>query len=361
MKNSEKIIQKEQKTYDPICNSPTQDNTSASAEKDECEKKKNMISMINKQNPEFLENFEIMEYLNSGSAGEVYRGIYKGNIERQVALKFVMKEKQKEKNERHNQEVAIERRLHNKNVTEIYAYFKKEGYDISVLEYAKHGDFEHFLKDLLKRPILSETSLNYFGKGILDGLHYIHKNKVVHMDIKPGNILIDSNLDVKITDFSVSCQYNTFHPDDLVKYPFAGTGKFIPPEIISKTHMKIKDAEKIDMYSFGVTLYYLFYGKYPYKLNEVKGKDYDAILKYIKNEELEFPKERKMSNLFKDFLSKALDKNYLKRMSIREALEHPWIQGSKYIFDEKENTYLQENFLIKLITDSRPKFNEYIK
>lgn len=355
------MIQREQKTTKESCNSPTQDKTNVSTiEKNDFSNKKNLVSMVNKQNPDFLEKFEILEYLNSGSAGRVYRGMYKGKIGRPVALKFLMKEKRKEKSERHNQEVTISRKLHHKNITEIFAFFKNEDFDISVLEYAKHGDIEHFLKDLLKRYILSETCECYFGKNILDGLKHIHKNKIVHMDIKPGNILIDSNLEAKITDFSVSCQYNTFHPDDLVKYPLAGTGKFMSPEILSKAHMKIKDAEKIDIYSFGVTLYYLFYGQYPYKLNNVKGKNYEEILKNINNEELEFPKDRKISNLFKDFLSKTLEKNYLKRITIDEALEHPWIKGSKFIFDEKEKLCCQENFLIKLITDSIPEFNEYI-
>ena len=220
---------------------------------------------------------------------------------------------------------------------------------------------EHFLKDLLKRSVLSETALNYFAKQILDGLQYIHRCKIAHMDIKPGNILIDLNLNCKITDFSVSCSYSSFHPEDLVKFPFVGTGKFIAPEILSRTNIKIKETEKFDIYSFGVTLYYLFYGEYPYKLKEVKGKDYEGIKNKINENNLEFSERRKISTLFKDFLAKALEKDYTKRMTIKEALNHPWIQSSKIIFDEKEKTCNQENFLIQLITDNIREFNEYLR
>ena len=181
------------------------------------------------------------------------------------------------------------------------------------------------------------------------------------MDIKPGNILIDASLSAKIADFSVSCSFGNFEPETLVKFPFVGTGKFMAPEIIAKENMKIKDGEKIDIYSLGVTLYCSFYGVYPYKLYEVKSKDYNKILEQIQKEELEFPKERKISKLFKDFLQKTLEKDYKRRIGIKEALNHPWIQASKAIFDEKENLGCLENFLIKLITDNIANFNELIK
>ena len=84
-------------------------------------------------------------------------------------------------------------------------------------------------------------------------------------------------------------------------------------------------------------------------------------LEQIQKEQLEFPKERKISKLFKDFLQKTLEKDYKRRIGIKEALNHPWIQASKAIFDEKENLGCLENFLIKLITDNIANFNELIK
>ena len=152
-----------------------------------------------------------------------------------------------------------------------YAHIKmNDDFYFCVLEYGKNGDLEYFIRHLLKRVIISETAVNYFGRQILDGLEYLHKKcKIVHMDIKPGNILIDSSLSAKIADFSVSCSYGNFEPENMVKFPFVGTGKFMAPEIMAKNNMKIKDSEKIDIYSFGVTLYCLFYGMHPYKLYEV--------------------------------------------------------------------------------------------
>ena len=332
-------------------------------------KTKEELKVFLEQNyPQFFENFELSEYIASGSSGNVFKGIYKQN-KKQVAIKVLKNRYNKEKKDKEKiisrikQEMDISSKLHNINIMETYAYINKnENCNFCVLEYGKNGDLENFMRHLLKRMIISETAVNYFGKQILEGLEYLHKRcKIVHMDIKPGNILIDAGLSAKIADFSVSCSYAHFEPENLVKFPFVGTGKFMPPEIIEKANMKIKESEKIDIYSLGVTLYCLFYGMYPYKLHEVKGKDYDKILEKIKNEKLEFPEGRKISSLFKDFLIKTLEKDYSKRINLREALNHPWIKASKAIFDEKENLGCLENFLIKLITDGIANFNELIK
>ena len=317
--------------------------------------------------PSFFENFELSNYLSRGSSGHVYRGVYKQN-KRLVAIKIMKNkfknDKEKEKAiSRMEQERKISTNLHNINVMETYAYVNiNEDYNFCVLEYGKNGDLEFFIRNLLKKIIISETTTNYFAKQILDGLEYLHKKcKIVHMDIKPGNIIVDSGLSAKICDFSVSCSYSNFEPENLVRFPFVGTGKFMPPEIIAKANMKIKEAEKIDIYSLGVTLYCLFYGKYPYNLEEIEGKDYDKILRQIQTKKLEFPEKRKISLKFKDFLGKCLEKDYKKRIGIKEAFNHPWIKASKAIFDEKENLGCLENFLIKMINDNISNFNELIK
>ena len=334
-------------------------------EKDYFNYKENMENYINKVYPTFFEQFELTRYVNSGSVGYVYEGKYKYGINNQkYAFKICIKKKKDEKKEEKNkfQEISVVKKLHHKNINQILAFIKMdENSYFSVLELGKHGDLDNFVTNLLKRKILSETCINYFAKQILEALDYIHRCKIIHMDIKQGNILIDSELNIKIIDFSASCSYAEFNPEDTVKFPFIGTGKFISPEIINRTHMKIKYAQKIDIYSLGITLYYLAFGIYPYQLNDVKSREYEKILEKIQKEKLEFPKEIKVSEKFKDFLSKILEKDYQKRLSIKEALNHPWVQGWYIIDDEKQNTACQENFLIKLITDNIPKFNEYIK
>ena len=310
----------------------------------------------------FSEDFELTNFISCGGTGVVYEGKMKKKKNKQkLAFKFKFSKKQnKDKDE--FQEIGILKKLHNKNITNIYA-FTKVGTTMHycVLELGKHGDLERFTKVLLKRKVLPETILCYFAFQILEALEYIHKCKIIHNDIKQGNIVVDANLDIKLTDFSVSCTYASFDPDDLVEFPFMGTSKYICPEILGHVQMAVKEACKIDLYSLGVTLYELAFGKYPYNLNEIENKDYNKILNNIKTEKLDFPKDKKISGPCMDFLRGLLEKDYKKRFNIQQALKHPWIQGAKIINEEKENIYCLESFLINIITDNIPKFNDYVK
>ena len=323
-------------------------------------KLENMNNLIDKIYPKFRENFELTNYLSYGGTGIVYEGkLIKGKNNQKLAFKFKINQKKKTDE---SQEISILKKLHHKNITQIYAFIRMNELSyFLVLELGKHGDLDNFQKVLLKRKILSETAICFFAKQILEALAFIHRCKIIHMDIKQGNILVDSNLNIKITDFSVSCSYSSFNPEDIVKFPYVGTSKYMSPEIIERAHMKIKDSPKIDIYSLGVTLYNIAFDCYPYKLDEVGSKDYDNILKNIKNEKLEFPRDRKVSPLFKNFLEGLLQKDYTKRFTIKEALNHLWIKGADLIFDEKEKSFCNENFLINLITDNIATFNEYIK
>lgn len=357
-----KII-KESKNYSPNQMINANNSTKSSDnEKDHYTKLDNINNFLDEFYPKFKENFELTNYINCGGTGIVYEGLLKkGKKKQKLAFKF--KINQRKKNDKESQEISILKKLHHKNITEIYAFIRMndEYSHFCVLELGKNGDIENFQKSLLKRKILSETIICYFAKQILEALQYLHRCKIIHMDIKQMNILVDSNLNIKLTDFSVSCSYNSFNPEDLVKFPFVGSSKYMSPEILEGTQMKIKESCKIDLYSLGITLYDIAFGMYPYKLNEVGSKDYENILNNIKNENLEFPKDRKVSDLFKDFLKGILEKDYTKRLNIKEALNHPWIKGADIIFDEKEKAFCQENFLINLITDNVLKFNEYIK
>ena len=347
--------------------------------KDFYKTKSNLHNYLRNNNcNQFLENFELLNYINSGGSGVVYKGCFSKNPLEKVCLKFLLNKTEieniiKPNNNKNNfiskdskiEEINIQKKLQHKNIVKYYDYFDLKDYGCIVMELADSGDIDMIRKKMTDKNYLSETFLAFITKQILDGLYYIHKNKIIHMDIKQQNILIDKNLEVKITDFSVSLSYEKVKSHEKIKLPLAGTHPFMSPEVLSKAQIDIEDASKIDMFSLGVMLYNLSIGDFPYNLNINLKKNFDEIFEKIKNNDLEFQeykiKSRRYSNLFIKFLKNLLDKNIKSRISVFEAIDDPWIKGAELIFEEKEKIGDNPKFLLKMSCDNIRSFNEYLK
>jgi serine/threonine protein kinase len=324
-------------------------------------KKKDIMEVYLRNNcPTFNENFELVDYLDSGSTGIVYKGKSKNSRDNKLfSFKFCIRNRN-QKNKYH--EIIHQKSLHNKYISEILAFYKINNTDyFSVSELGKYGNIDAFMHKFLKRNYLSETFINYIAKQILEGLNYMHRAKLVHMDIKKGNIVLDSEMNIKLIDFSSAFSFKNYEPNEEIKLPLIGTARYMSPEILNREKIKVKFFEKIDIYSLGVTLYNLAFGFYPYNLNNVQGNDYQNIGAQILNNNLQFPRNSGISKKFENFLRAILEKDYEKRYNIKKALEDPWIKGWDIINEEKENTEQQENFVIRLVSDNIPKFNKYIQ
>ena len=327
----------------------------------------------------FNENFELLKYISSGSSGVVYEGRCRRNPQKHVCLKFLLNKSEEEKREKkiyknnninNNRnsnmcpkikEINIQNKLKDKNITEYYDYCDLKDYGCIIMEFAKFGDLEYFQKKLIQKKHLSETLLAYITRQILNGLLYIHQSKIIHMDIKQQNILIDENLNIKITDFSVSFSYEKFKENDKINLPLSGTSLYMSPEVLLKAQIDYEDCSKIDMFSLGVVLYNLAYEKFPYDLDYSYKRNFGLILDKIKKQELKIPERKNYSGLFKRFLENLLEKEIKNRINIYEALEDPWIKGAELLFKEKEKICDLEKFLIYMITDNVRSFNDYLK
>lgn len=323
----------------------------------------------------FNQDLEILNYISSGSCGIVYEGKIRKSPNKKVALKFILnkiletknekiRNNEKEKEKLHNRiskEISIQNKLKHKNITTLYGVYELEN-DSSciVMELAKYGDLDYFQKKLIQKKNLSETLLAYITKQILNGLYYCHQSKIIHMDIKHQNILIDENLQIKLADLSVSYSYANFPSGSQVPLPLAGTSLFMSPEVLGKKEIFSEDCNKIDMYSLGSLLYNLAFGEYPYNLDFSDKKNFEKIKEKISKNELSIPLNKRYSQLFRNFISRLLHKNIKMRLSIDQAMNHPWIKGANLIFWEKEKIFDLEKFLINLVTDTIKPFNDYL-
>ena len=309
--------------------------------------------LLEKTNSKILKMFEIKDYIDSGSESIVYKIIEK-NTRKPLIMKIIYR---KNNEKRNINEFQISRKLKNKNISNFYGVeeIKELNLDCVITDYAKLNDLSYFLKKTNKK-YLSESMLCFFAYQILKGLYFCHLNKVAHLDIKPKNIVIDQFLNLKIIDFSVSLDYSNINKNK-IELPFQGTNFYISPEVIKKKVINVKDINKVDLYSFGVLLYHLAFGSYPYGLTSDDSKDYDKIYYKIQNEKLEFNKKLSYSSYFIEFLSRLLEKDINKRININEALNHYWIKCSNILLDEKEKLNNLPIFLLYLLTNHIINFN----
>ena len=312
----------------------------------------------------FTEKFELLNYINSGSSGIVFKGIDKNNPNYELCFKFLSQRiKTNQKNKIKNQnlkEIIIHNKLKNENIINYYNYINLKNIGCIVMEYAELGDLENFYKIINIKRNFSESLLAFITFQILQGLLCLTKAKIIHMDIKPQNLLIDRNLKIKITDFSASFSYDSYKKNQKVLLPFSGTSLFMSPEVLSNELIDYFDCNKIDLYSLGVVLYYLAYEQFPYGLDISYQINFTLILEKIKSSELIFPETKIYSSLFKKFINLLLEKDIKNRYSIYDALNDPWVKGADLIFKEKEKIDDNEIFLLNMITDNFRDFNEYI-
>ena len=313
-------------------------------------------SILKKNKSSFIENFELLNFIGTGSESEVYKAkIIRYN--KIVALKMISVKKDEEKND----EIKISKKLKNQNIINFYLsnVIKKNKVHCIMMEYAKYGNLRDFENNFLEKNNLSESFLCFITSQILNGLKYIHSCKITHYDLKPQNIIIDDYLNVKIIDFSVSLDYSKINSNK-IKLPFRGTSFYMSPEVIRNDTINIKDLNKIDLYSLGVILYNLAFGSYPFKLNQKDIKKYDKIYKKIMKDLIINNIFNYYSPHFIDFIKKLLEKDINKRININEALNDYWIKGAEILFNEKEKINNAGIFLSYLVTDHIKNFYDYI-
>lgn len=114
-----------------------------------------------------------------------------------------------------------------------------------------------------RRRILTEPETRFFMKQITHGVSYLHNNKIIHRDLKLGNLLLDDNLVVKIGDFGLAAQIEY---DGERKKTLCGTPNYIAPEIL----MKKGHSFEVDVWSIGCIMYTLLVGKPPFETNTLK-------------------------------------------------------------------------------------------
>ena len=213
-------------------------------------------------------------------------------------------------------EVKLLSSLNHKNVMKLIEVFynDEKGKIYLVLEYCCA-----VLKDMLDESDLKKFPLwqahFYFGQ-LLEGLEYLHSHRIVHKDIKPGNLLLDTSGVLKIADFGTSEVLDRFAPDDTCTNS-QGTPAFQPPEIARGAEMF--PGFKIDIWSSGITLYNFVTGTYPFS-----GDTIFRLFEDIAKCDVKVPSD--IDPVLTNLLLGMLRDDPYKRFSLLDVKGHDWMR-----------------------------------
>ncbi len=263
--------------------------------------------------PMMLRQFELRSIIATGGYGIVYRA-FDTVLERLVAIKLVKKEKMSDAVAMQDfyREARACARLNHTNIIHIYSFDEYDGQAYLVMELADHGSLDGRIE---KQTRVSELHVLDIGIAIASALDLALKHNLLHRDIKPGNILFDSDNIPKLVDFglarSVEAEPESASVTD-------GTPYYVAPEKIKRE----KETFLSDMYSLGCTLYQALTGHPPFDAPTVEELVAAHVNTPLTPPNLVLPE---ITQLTSDALAKVLSKNpadrFLSYDEFRMALE----------------------------------------
>ena len=257
--------------------------------------------------------YSFKRVLGHGQFGTVREAVAQRN-QRTVAIKSVSKEKIKKDLYLLRRELEVMRQIDHPNVIKYFETYEDEKYIHIVMELCTGGDL---LDKLIDLGSLTETYVASIMKSLLFAVNHLHSLGICHRDLKPENFLFENtqpDSQIKIIDFGMSVKRTSV--TDLSS--LVGTPYYLAPEVI-----KGKYSLECDIWSLGVVMYFLLSGTPPFD-----GEDMRDIFKAIRKDDLEFDDRiwRQISESAKHLIRRMLTKLPSSRITISEALSHPWFE-----------------------------------
>lgn len=263
--------------------------------------------------------WEVVGELGDGAFGKVYKA---QNKETGVlAAAKVIETKSEEELEDYMVEIDILASCDHHYIVKLLDAFYYEHKLWIMIEFCPGGAVDATMLELDRG--LTEKQIQVVCKQMLEALVYLHSMKIIHRDVKAGNVLLMLDGGIKLADFGVSAKNTrTLQRRD----SFIGTPYWMAPEVVMCETTKDAPYEyKADIWSLGITLIELAQIEPPHhELNPMR-----VLLKIAKSDPPTLDQPSKWSADFKDFLRKALDKNPETRPAAAQLLEHPFVKSVK--------------------------------
>ncbi|XP_077585257.1 STE20-like serine/threonine-protein kinase isoform X3 [Stigmatopora nigra] len=278
-------------------------------------KKKQYEHVHRDVNPEDI--WDIIGELGDGAFGKVYKAQNKQNGT--LAAAKVIDTKTEDELEDYMVEIDILASCDHHHIVKLLDAFYFDGKLWILIEFCAGGAVDAIMLEL-ERP-LTEPQIRVVCRQTLEALVYLHENKIIHRDLKAGNILLSLDGEVKLADFGVSAKNTkTLQRRD----SFIGTPYWMAPEVVMCETSKDRPYDyKADIWSLGVTLIELAQIEPPnHEMNPMR-----VLLKIAKSEPPTLMQPSRWTADFNDFLRRALDKNVDNRWGPLQLLQHPFVSS----------------------------------
>lgn len=199
-----------------------------------------------------LPQYEFRKLAAFGGMGAVYRA-QQASLDRPVAVKILPPAfgKEAEFADRFKTEARAMAKLNHTNIVTVYDFgITREGHFYLVMEWVEG----HTLHELVQKGSIPLRKVANYVMQLSDALHFAHSHKILHRDVKPGNIMVNEEDRVKVADFGLARPMT----GEAEENPF-GTPDYAAPEIMDKRGVD----QRADIFAAGVVLYELLTGRVP--------------------------------------------------------------------------------------------------
>ncbi|VFQ79037.1 unnamed protein product [Cuscuta campestris] len=286
------------------------------------------------------DDYKLLEEVGYGASATVYRAIYLP-LNDVVAVKCLDLDRCNSNLDDIRREAQTMSLINHPNVIRAFCSFVVDSYLWVVMPFMAEGSCLHLMKIAYPEGF-EESAISSILKETLKALEYLHRHGHIHRDVKAGNILLDTNGDVKLADFGVSACMFDMGERRRSRNTFVGTPCWMAPEVLQPgTGYDFK----ADIWSFGITALELAHGHAPFS----KYPPMKVLLMTIQNAPpgLDYDRDKRFSKAFKELVAMCLVKDQSKRPTADKLLRHSFFKHAKP----------PELSVKKLFTDLPPLWN----
>ena len=266
-----------------------------------------------------ITDFNIIKLLGSGAFSKVYLAQHK-KTKAKYAIKIIDKRDSDNISEKEyfKREAEIMYKINHPNIVKLYGHFEDNTYCYLIMEYMSGGDTYSLLMKYGDKKINNKIIVSIL-KDIISATYYLHHMNppIIHRDIKSENILFNSQMRAKLTDFGWS---NYLKKNHMKRMTYAGTPVYLAPELVNN----LGHDHRVDTWCIGVLMFELLTGCPPWK-----GEDVETLKYNISRMRIKWQKQMDPDAV--DLIKKTLRYNPEERISLRNMLMHPFF--TKYYPD----------------------------